>query len=144
LVLAFNLFGDLAGDLERADRAVHAWFPDAPGRVSDVRFAYSPGLLDPAYLNNLRSFDAAFVLDLHDGGQGIVAVDVNYRERNKDQTPRPENLARYTTVAQRSKTFATNALRVLKRRGDLCTMWLEHLLMHSMLQHPGREWSWGR
>jgi hypothetical protein len=23
-------------------------------------------------------------------------------------------------------------------------MWLEHLLLLSMLQHPGGEWSWGR
>ena len=142
--LAFNLFGDLAADLLRADRAVHAWFPDAPGRVSDVRFAYSPGWLDPAYLNNLRSFDAAFLLNLHDGGKGIVAVDVNYRERNKDETPRPENLVRYTKVTRRSEAFASDALSALKRRSDLCTMWLEHLLVHSMLQHPSRTWTWGR
>ena len=48
--MAFNLFGDLAADLGLADRAVHAWWPDAPGTVSDVRFAHSPGRLDPAYL----------------------------------------------------------------------------------------------
>ena len=33
--LAFNLFGDLARDLQRADRAVHTWWPDAPGTVSE-------------------------------------------------------------------------------------------------------------
>ena len=37
-----------------------------------------------------------FVLDLDDGSRGIVAVDVRYHERNKAETPRPENLARYT------------------------------------------------
>ncbi|MDQ1395063.1 MAG: hypothetical protein QOG64_322, partial [Acidimicrobiaceae bacterium] len=26
--LAFNLFGELAADLARADRAVHTWWPD--------------------------------------------------------------------------------------------------------------------
>jgi len=46
----FNLFGDLAADLGLADRAVHTWFPDVPGTVGDVRFAHSPGRLDPAYL----------------------------------------------------------------------------------------------
>lgn len=74
--LAFNLFGDLAADLELADRAVHAWWPDAPGAVCDVRFAHSPGRFDPAYLGSLRAFDAAFVLDLGDGTRGIVALDV--------------------------------------------------------------------
>ena len=69
--LAFNLFGDLAADLALADRAVHAWWPDVPGTVSEVRFAHSPGWLDPAYTGNLISFDAAFVLDLGDGTRGI-------------------------------------------------------------------------
>ena len=27
---------------------------------------------------------------------------------------------------------------------DLLVMWLEHLLVLSMLQHPSGEWSWGR
>src|SRR5207237_2509502 len=68
--MAFNLFGDLAGDLGPADRAVHTWWPDAPGTVCDVRFAHSPGRFDPAYLGSLRAFDAAFVLDLDDGTHG--------------------------------------------------------------------------
>ena len=89
--VSFNLFGDLAADLARADRAVHRWFPDAPGRVSEVRFAHSPGWFDPAYLHSLRSFDAVFTLDLDDGSRGIVAVNVKYHERNKSETPRPEN-----------------------------------------------------
>ena len=67
--MAFNLFGDLAADLRLADRAVHTWWPDAPGTVCDVRFAHSPGRFDPAYLNSLRAFDVAFVLDLGDGTQ---------------------------------------------------------------------------
>ena len=93
--LTFNLFGDLAADLGRADRLVRGWFPDAPGRVSDVRFLYSPGRLDPQWLNSLRQFDAAFVLDRGDGTHGIVAVDVTYHERLKPETPKPENLWRY-------------------------------------------------
>ena len=98
--LSFNLFGDLAADLARADRAVHGWFPDVPGRVSGVRFVHSPGWFDPAYINSLRSFDTVFVLDLDDGRRGIVAVGVKYHERNKSETPRPENLDRYTEVAK--------------------------------------------
>jgi hypothetical protein len=142
--LSFNLFGDLAADLARADRAVHGWYPDAPGRVSELRFAHSPGWFDPAYLNSLRSFDTAVILDLGDGSRGIVALNVKYHERNKPETPRPENLTRYTKVAKRSKAFAPGAIDTLKRRGDLCVMWLEHLLLLSMLQHPSDNWAWGR
>ena len=47
--LAFNLF-DLAADPGLADRAVHTWWPDAPGTVSEVRFAHSRGRFDDRYL----------------------------------------------------------------------------------------------
>lgn len=142
--LAFNLFGDLARDLRLADQAVHAWWPKAPGTVSDVRFVHSPGWLDKAYLNSLRAFDAVFTLDLGDGTEGIVALDINYHERNKAETPKPENLRRYVQVAKRAAVFKKGAIDAVKGRSDLAVMWLEHLLLHSMLQHPSGRWSWGR
>jgi hypothetical protein len=142
--MAFNLFGDLAADLRRADRAVHAWWPDAPGSVSDVRFAHSPGWLDTAYLNSLRAFDAAFVLDLGDGTQSIVGIDTKYHERIKPETPKPSNLRRYVEVAQRSGVFEAGATDAVKGRTDLAVMWLEHLLLLSMLQQASGMWTWGR
>ena len=144
MALAFNIFGDLAADLALADRAVHRWFPDAPGRVVDVRFAHSPGRLDPDYLNNWRSFATAFIIERDDGTRGVVAVDVEYHERNKSEVPRPENVDRYTEVARRSGAFASGAIDRLARPSDLCVVWLEHLLMFSMLQHGIGEWTWGR
>jgi hypothetical protein len=137
--LAFNLFGDLAVDLALADRAVHTWWPDAPGTVSDVRFAHSPGWLDPSYINSLRAFDAAFVLD-----RGIVGVNVKYHERRKPEIPKPGNLRRYLEVAERSGVFEPGGTDAVKGRSDLAVMWLEHLLLLSMLQHPSAAWSWGR
>lgn len=142
--LAFNLFGDLAADVAHADRAVHSWWPDTPGTVREVRFAHSPGRLDAAYLNSLRAFDAAFVLDLDDGTKGIVAVDVNYTERAKPEIPKPTNLRRYLEVAGKSGVFAPGATDAVKGRSDLCVMWLEHLLLLSMLQHVSGAWTWGR
>jgi hypothetical protein len=142
--LAFNLFGDLAADPALADRAVHTWWPDAPGTAVDVRFAYSPGRLDPAYLNSLRAFDAAFVLELDDGTHGIVGIDTKYHEWSKPEIPKPGNLWRYLEVARRSGVFKPRATDAVKGRSELAVMWLEHLLLLSMLQHPSGEWSWGR
>lgn len=142
--MAFNLFGDLAGDLGLADRAVHVWWPDAPGTVSEVRFAHSPGRFDPAYLNSLRAFDVAFVLDLGDGTQGIVGVGTKYHDRTKPETPKPSNLQRYLEVAVRSGVFGRGATDAVKGRSELAVMWLEHLLLLSMLQHLSGTWSWGR
>jgi hypothetical protein len=143
-VLAFNLFGDLASDLELADRAVHTWWPDAPGTVSEIRFSHSPGWLDPAYLGSLRDFDTAFVLELGDGTHGIVGVDVKYHEWTKPETPKPANLSRYREVAARSGAFRRGATAAVEGRTGLAVMWLEHLLLLSMLQHESARWSWAR
>lgn len=142
--LAFNVFGDLAADLRLADQAVHAWWPDAPGTVVEVRFAHSPGRFDPAYLNSLRAFDTAFVLDRGDGTRAIVTVGVNYHDRLKPEVPKPSNLGRYLEVSERSGVFRPGATDAVKGRSELCVMWLEHLLLLSMLQHASGSWSWGR
>jgi hypothetical protein len=118
--------------------------PDAPGTVCDVRFAHSPGRFDPAYINSLRAFDAAFVLDHGDGTRGIVGLDRKYHERTKPETPRPSNLARYLEVAEKSGVFRPGAVDAVKGTTELAVMWLEHLLLLSMLQHASGTWSWGR
>lgn len=142
--LAFNLFGDLAADLERADRAVHTWWPDTPGTVCDVRFEHSPGRLDLAYTGSLVAFSVAFVLDLGDGTRGIIGVEVRLHERMNAETPKPERAVHYATVAKKSRVFRPNAISALTRRSDLLVTWLTHLLVLSMLQQRDGEYAWGR
>jgi hypothetical protein len=141
--LCFNLFGDLAADLGLADRAVHTWWPDVPGTVCEVRFQHSPGRLDPAYLGNLCAFDVAFVLDLGDGKRGILGVVTTYQDRFRPQPPKPTRLPRYLELTERSGVFAPKALEAVNGT-DLIHIWLDHMLVFSMLQHPGDAWSWGR
>ena len=141
--MAFNLFGDLAADLALADRAVHAWWPDVPGTVSEIRFAHSPGRLDPAWLGNLVDFNVALVLDLGDGAQGIVGVVTAYHEVNKPQPPKPNRLPRYREITDTSRVFGRGAIDAVNGT-ELIHIWLDHMLMHSMLQHPSRTWRWGR
>ena len=141
--LAFNLFGDLAADHELADSAVHTWWPDAPGTVSDVRFAHSPGRLDPEYLGSLRDFAGAFVLDCDDGTQAFVGVDVKYHEFARPATAKPVGRPRQREVAERSGVFEAGVIDAVDRTGLLVTS-LEHLLLLSMLQHASGAWSWCR
>jgi hypothetical protein len=141
--LAFNLFGNLAVDRELADRAVHTWWPNVPGTVHDVRFAHSPGRLDPSYLNSLREFDTAVVLDLDDGDLGMVGIDVKYHERNKQHVPKPQNRWRNDEVVERSGVFS-GEIRGVFDGSDLTGMFLEHLLLLSMLEHPSATWRWAR
>jgi PD-(D/E)XK nuclease superfamily len=141
--LAFNLFGDLAADLELADRAVHTWWPDVPGTVSEIRFAHSPGRFDPEYLGSLRAFDAALILDLDDGTHGIIAVDIEYHERARTAIRKPIGLPRHLEVAERSDVLPPETVEAVDRT-DLLVMSLEHLLLLSMLQHVSGSWTWGR
>jgi hypothetical protein len=141
--VSYNLFGDLAADLALADRAIHAWWPDAPGTVSAVLFQHSPGRLDRAYLGNLIWFDAAFLLDLRDGTEGIIGIDTEYHDRTTRKKPKPERLARYVEVTKKSGVFKRGAIDAVNGT-DLLVMWLQHLLVLSMMQHPSGRWSWGR
>jgi hypothetical protein len=81
--MCFNLFGDLSLDANVADRSVHDWWEDVPGRVSEVRFEWSPGRLDDRYLGNKSAFDVAFILDLPDGRQGVLGIDEVSRVRRE-------------------------------------------------------------
>ena len=140
--MCFNLFGDLAADLALANRAVHTWWPDAPGTVTDVRFEHSPGRLDLAYVGSLSAFSAAFVSDLGHGTQGIVAIETKCHERLYRQAPKPIRLAHYREITERSGVFRPGAVDAIG--WEHTVMWLDHLLMLSMLQHPSGAWSWGR
>jgi hypothetical protein len=119
------------------------WWPDVPGTVVAVQFEHSPGRLDPAYIGNLCAFGVAFVLDLGDGTRGILGVKAAYADWNKRQPPKPERLARYVEVTERSGAFGQGWLDAVNGT-ELIHVWLEHQLLHSMLQYPGGEWQWGR
>jgi len=141
--LAVNLFGDLAADLQRADRAVHTWWPDTPGTVRGVRFAHSPGRLDASFSNSRRYFDAVFELDLPDGSEGVLAVDVTYREVAQRVGVKPSHFPRFAEIHDRSGVFEPGTVDDFKK-SRLALTWLEHVLLLSMLQHDSGRWTWGR
>ena len=138
--LCFNLFGELAHDQARADRAVHTWWPDAPAGRVEVKFEHSPARRDPAYLGNNSAFDAAFVV----GDTAIVGVETKYHEHAKAEAPpKQKALARYVEVTERSGAFRAGWRKAIIGT-DLQQIWLDHLLLLSMLQHPSGQWTWGR
>ncbi|MBL0194005.1 MAG: hypothetical protein IPQ09_07225 [Myxococcales bacterium] len=146
--LCFNLFGDLASSHEAATRAVRAWWPDAPDAPesdrTEVRFEYSPGRRDPSFLGNQSAFDAAFEIAMGSDKRAIVGIETKYHEHAiAEPAPKAAALARYAEVTERSGVFV-EGWRERIVGTDLQQIWLDHLLVLAMLQHPSRKWAWGR
>lgn len=142
--LCFNLFGDLAADPLAAAKAVEAWWPSAPRGGITVRFEHSPARADRAFLGNKSAFDVAIEVAAGLGERAIIGIETKYHEHTKPgASPRPAALARYTEVTERSGIFANNWAEHIVGK-ELQQVWLDHLLVLAMLQHPSKQWSWGR
>ena len=144
--MCFNLFGDAWAD-KASGRA-----PDAlgiEGKLVDVRFAWSPGRCDRALLNNRTAFDVALLVE-NGAGLGVIGVETKYHAHAVAETaprrhddPTKDRLNRYEEVHHASGVFVKGALEQILGT-DLQQLWLDHLLVLSMLQHPSNEWAWGR
>jgi hypothetical protein len=66
-----------------------------------------------------------------------------YHEVNRRQPPKPTRLPRYREITDRSGLFRPEALDAVNGT-ELIHIWLDHLLVLSMLQHASRTWRWGR
>lgn len=143
--LCFNLFGELTADLSLADKAVHTWWPDTPGRVVSVEFEWSPGRRRQGeYLENRSAFDVAFILDTGNGKNGVIGVETKYHE-HPGQMPHSDDyrMRRYRAVAAESGVMDENTVTALLGT-ELQQIWLDHLLALSMLQHPSGMWTWAK
>ena len=68
----------------------------------------------------------------------MVPGDVNRR-----QPPKPTRLPRYREITETSTSFEPGALDAVNGT-ELIHIWLDHLLVLSMLQHPSHACRWGR
>lgn len=141
--MCFNLFGVLQGDLELANRALHTWWPDVPGRVRAVLFEWSPGRRMPGqYLENRSAFDVAFELDVDDGGRGVLGIETKYHENCKrEKAPNDDRSRRYAEVTAKSGLLSPEAMKMIVGT-DLQQIWLDHLLALSMLLNQQEFWTW--
>jgi hypothetical protein len=143
--MCFNLFGELHGAPERLAAAVDTLWPGHPGVPETLAFEWSPGRRQRDYLGNRSAFDAAILLDLPDGGHGVLGIETKYHEDiRRERPPDPEKrMPRYREVTERSGAFLPGwEAKVVGTA--LQQLWLDHLLLLSMLQHPAGAWRWGR
>jgi hypothetical protein len=124
--LAFNLFGELALDLDAATAACRSLWPGRVDRVTRIELEWSPGRQSPRYLNNGTAADVALFHTTPAGGSGAIYVETKYYE---DMTAAASTLKpRYDEVALASGCFQGDALSRL-RGGWLQQLWLDHLLL---------------
>lgn len=122
--LCFNLFGDLAGDLVRATKALQRLWPDID-EVTSIRFEFSPGRRNPQYTGNRSAFDV-FVEYVSPAGPRFLGIEVKYHEDLKTPPAAdPDN--RYSALALGTGAFDPSSLPALARP-PLQQLWLDHLL----------------
>jgi hypothetical protein len=135
--MCFNLFGELAADLELATRAAQVWWPGRVAQVTEVLFEWSPGRRDRRYLGNRTAFDAVLLHTTPAGGRGFIGIETKYHERPAwPGRLTLERLARYVEVAERSAVFRPGWRDALAQT-SLEQIWLDHLLALSMLGERG-------
>lgn len=139
--MCFNLFGELALDLDAATRFGRRLWPGRVERVVDLRFEHSPGRWNPAFLDNGSAFDMFLAHTTPGGGKGFVAIEVKYHENMRDKLP-AQLRPRYRQLALACGGFEHPEAPTLWSRG-VWQLWLDHLLAWSLRMHPGSAYDTG-
>jgi hypothetical protein len=141
--MCFNLFGPLAADPALARAVAPGWFPEVI-RSPVVHLEWSPARCDPEFLDNRTAFDAVIEFDRGDGSLGVIGIETKYHEHAiAEKAPSDQRMVRYAEVTEASGVFHVDAIEQIIGT-DLQQIWLDHLLVLSMVQHESRRWSWGR
>ncbi|GAA4832858.1 hypothetical protein GCM10023201_21090 [Actinomycetospora corticicola] len=137
--LCFNLFGELAADLEVAAQVFEVWWPQRIDVVDSIAFEWSPGRGDVKYTGNRSAFDV-FVTCRGPRGRGFVGIEVKYHEDMRDGAAR--NDERYRRLSRERGLADEPALAQLEAP-PLQQLWFDHLLALQMLAVDGDRWQEG-
>lgn len=139
--LCFNLFGELALNLDLASQVLRRLLPKMIARVTRVEFEHSPGRGDPRYTSDRSAFDVYVEHVTPAGVPGFLGIEVKYVEDMTDKAARHRD--RYDEVADKLDCFLPEQRRRL-RAVPLNQIWRDHLLVGSVLLAPDGLWHEGR
>ena len=131
--LCFNLFGELALDVDLATAVARQLWPDDVDQVTSVEFGWSPSGEGerPA---DAGAFDVVMFHSTPAGGTGFVAFKVKYHENMRVKVlPHAEV---NDDIARRADVFASAEFALLASP-PLQQIWLSHLLGLSMIESDG-------
>jgi hypothetical protein len=138
--LCFNLFGELAEDIELAGRALRRMTNGRIHRVTHIAFESSPGRGDPKYTGDRSAFDVFVDYETPANERGFVGIEVKYHEGLGD-APTPHR-RRYDEIAVAMDCFAVSASERLRQK-PIQQIWRDHLLAGSLLLDQERGYSDG-
>lgn len=107
--LAFNLFGALKLNPDKANAFFRALFPDYVDRVEDIWFEHSPGRGDPAFTADHSAFDVFAPVITTTGESGFVAIEVKYSETMME--PVAQIKPRYDELSATAQVFTDPPLQ---------------------------------
>ena len=135
--LCFNLFGELADNLELATRFFSELFPNKIDKILSVQFEHSPGRGDKQYTGDRSAFDV-FIEYKKADHKGFIGIEVKYAESLKEERQKKSDsifeahkneYTRLTTINH----FHPNSINQLKRV-PIFQIWRDHMLSISLLQ----------
>jgi hypothetical protein len=128
--LCFNLFGELALDLELASRTFQHLTHGRIARVLSIGFEHSPGRGDVTYTGDRSAFDVFVEYASATGAPGFVGIEVKYHEDLGDAAA--PHRARYDELARGCKWWREDSLERLRAK-PIQQMWRDHLLVAAIL-----------
>lgn|GEM_PF-1237199 len=127
--LCFNLFGELARDLDLATRVLKAIMPGRIGRVIEIKFEYSPGRGEEGYTGDRSAFDVFVRYESETQRRGFLGIEVKYHEALKDKAA--PHRPRYDELADAMGCFPLD--RSALKDKPLQQIWRDHLLAGALV-----------
>lgn len=131
--LCFNLFGELARDLDLATRVLRELEPGV-ARVTSITFEHSPDRGDPRFTGDRSAFDVFVQYEAERGARGFLGIEVKYHEALRDEPA--SHRPRYDELAEAMACFVdgpSSAQRAALHAAPLQQIWRDHLLAGALL-----------
>ena len=123
--LCFNLFGELAEDLQLATSVFRRLTNGRVETVTSIEFEFSPGRGDERYTGDRSAFDVYVRFEGPGRSRGFIAIEVKYHENLRD--PAAKLRDRYDEIAAEMACFEPGRIPDLKKQ-PLQQIWRDHLL----------------
>lgn len=132
--LCFNLFGELALDIEFAAEVFMNLTSGHVARVERIEFEHSPGRGDVRYTADNSAFDVYVEYVSQDEKNGFLGIEVKYHEDLRGTAS--AHKVRYEEVASEMGCFHDEAITKLKK-APLQQIWRDHLLAGALKMEGG-------